>query len=186
MRLVLVLLLVAGAAGLLLTRAEPFRPTVALDTPIDFVGRATPIRIVARDRGTGLARVEVRLLAASGAAATVASESYPPGDGWLGTGAVHEATLTPTLDAVAARLPEGPATLEVRVTDHSWLAALRPAPPLERPVTIDVAPPTVELLSTQHVVRLGGTECAVYRVGADAVASGVQVGDTRFPASTGM
>jgi len=82
-------------------------------------------------------------------------------------------------------VPEGPATLEVAATDHSWLAGLHRGPQLTRPVTIDVTPPTVELLSTQHVVRVGGSECAVYRVAADAARSGVQVGDEFFAGTAG-
>jgi murein DD-endopeptidase MepM/ murein hydrolase activator NlpD len=186
MRGLVVALVVLVVAGVLWTRAEPFAPTVELDPPIDVVGRATPVALVARDRGTGLARVEVRLVPSSGEPAVVATESFPPGGGWLGLGGVHEAKLNPTLDAAAAHLAEGPATLEVWATDHSWLAGLHRGPRLARPVTIDVTPPTVELLSTQHVVRLGGSECAVYRVGADAVRSGVQVGDDLFPGVAGF
>jgi murein DD-endopeptidase MepM/ murein hydrolase activator NlpD len=53
-------------------------------------------------------------------------------------------------------------------------------------VTVDVTPPSLELVSTQHVVRLGGSECAVYRIGGDAVESGVQVGDEFFPGTAGV
>src|SRR5207249_3666952 len=107
-----------------------------------------------------------------------------PRRSWLGSG-VHEVRLTPTVDAAAAHLVEGPARLEIVATDHSWLAALRRAPRLSRPVTIDLTPPTLEVLSQQHVVRLGGAECAVYRVGADAVTSGITVGETTFPGGDG-
>ncbi len=185
MRILLVLVLLSGLAGLLLTRAEPFAPTVTLETPVDFVGRATPLRLVARDRGTGLAHVEVRLLPASGPPVVVAAQAFPAGSSWFSTDAVHEATLTLTIDAASARVPEGPATLEVFATDHSWLAGLHRGPQLSRAVTVDVTPPTVELLSTQHVVRLGGSECAVYRTSADAARSGVRVGDEVFPGSPG-
>jgi murein DD-endopeptidase MepM/ murein hydrolase activator NlpD len=184
MRLVLALLLVAGVLALLLTRAEPFAPTVSLETPVDVVGRATPLRLVAHDRGTGLAHVEVRLVPAGGAPVVVATESFPAG-GWLG-GGVHEATLTPTVDAAAAHVPEGQATLEVWATDHSWLAGLHHGPRLTRPVAVDVTPPTLAVVSAQHVARVGGSECAVYRVGDDAVRSGVQVGDDFFPGAAGV
>ncbi|HYR95868.1 MAG TPA: hypothetical protein VEM57_03990, partial [Candidatus Binatus sp.] len=186
MRRVLVLLVAAALAALLLTRAEPFTPTVTLETPVAFVGRATPIKLVARDRGTGLAHVEVRLVGASGAAAVLASESYAAFGGWLGSGSgIHEVTLTPTLDAAAARIPEGHATLEIWATDHSWLAPFHRGPRLTHPVTVDLTPPTLEIVSKEHVARLGGSECAVYRVGADTVRSGVEVGREFFPSVGG-
>jgi murein DD-endopeptidase MepM/ murein hydrolase activator NlpD len=186
MRLLAVLVVVAAIAALLLTRAEPFAPTVTLETPVDFVGRATPVAVAAHDRGTGLARVDVRLVPpGGGAAVVVATQSFPPGSGLLNTGAVHEARVTATINAADAHVPEGPATLEVVATDHSWLAGLHRGPQLTHAVTIDVTPPTVELLSTQHVVRVGGSECAVYRVAADAARSGVQVGDEFFAGNAG-
>jgi len=185
MRRLLAIILLFGGAALLLTRAEPLAPTVVLETPVDVVGRATALVVVARDRGTGLAHVEVRLASGTeGAPAVVAREDFPRRS-WLGSG-VHEVRLTPTVDAAAAHLVEGPARLEIVATDHSWLAALRRAPRLSRPVTIDLTPPTLEVLSQQHVVRLGGAECAVYRVGADAVTSGITVGETTFPGVAGL
>jgi murein DD-endopeptidase MepM/ murein hydrolase activator NlpD len=186
MRRLLVLVVVAVAAALLLTRAEPFRPSVTLETPIDFVGRATPVKVTANDRGTGLAEVEIRLVPNGGEAVVLAHQSYPPGSGWLGFGGVHEASVAATLDAATAHVPEGPATLEIRARDHSWLAALRGGAELQRPVTVDVTPPSLELVSAQHIVRVGGSECAVYRIGGDAVESGVQVGDEFFPGTAGV
>ncbi len=185
MRRFLFITLLAIAIALLVTRAEPLAPTVVLETPVDVVGRATPLVVVARDRGTGLAHVEVRLAGgAGGAPAVVASEDFPRRS-WLGSG-VHEVRLTPTVDAAAAHLAEGPGRLEVVATDHSWLSALRRAPRLTRPVTVDLTPPTLEVLSQQHVVRLGGSECAVYRVGTDAVETGVAVGEVNFPGAPGL
>jgi murein DD-endopeptidase MepM/ murein hydrolase activator NlpD len=182
--LFLLVLLIVAAAVLLLTRAEPFAPSAALETPVDVIGRATPLRVVAHDRGTGLARVEVRLVGEAGAPAVLASESYPAPTGLFG-GGVHEAVLTPTVDAAAAHVPEGRATLEVWATDHSWLAGLRRGPRLTRAVTVDLTPPTLAVVSARHVVRLGGSECAVYRVGADAIRSGVEVDREFFPGVAG-
>jgi murein DD-endopeptidase MepM/ murein hydrolase activator NlpD len=181
----LVLLLLAAIAALLATRAEPVGPRATLETPIDVIGRATPLRVVASDRGTGLARVEVRLVPATGPPVVVASETYPP-EGVGGVWAVDTRPLSLTLDAAAAHLPEGPATLEVWATDHSWLSTLHRGPCVTRPVTIDLTPPSLEVLSAQHVTRLGGSECAVYRVGPDAVTSGVQVGAEFFPGTAGL
>ena len=187
MRAVLALVVVALLAALLLTRAEPFAPTATLETPVEVVGRATPVKVVAHDRGTGLARVELRLVPDGGAPIVLATESYPPrpGDWVFGGSGVHDATLERTVDAAAAHVPEGRATFEVWVADHSWLAAFHRGPAVSRAVTIDVTPPTLTVVGREHVARLGGSECLVYRVGADAVRSGVQVGDEFFPGTAG-
>ena len=183
MRRFAVVLVLAALVALLLTRAEPLAPSVTLETPVDFVGRATPVRIVARDRGSGLAHVEMRLVPEGGQPVVVASEDYPRRS-WLGSG-VHEAVLAPTLDAGAAHVREGRAQLEIWASDHSWLAAFRREPRLRRAVAVDVTPPLLEVMPGEHVARVGGSECAVYRVGPDAVRSGVQVGDEFFPGVAG-
>src|SRR5213078_583074 len=149
-------LVLAALVALLVTRAEPFAPTATFETPVDFVGRATPVKIVAHDRGSGLAHVELRLVPEGGPPVVVASQDYPRRS-WLGSG-VHDATLAPTLDAAAAHVREGRAQLEIWAADHSWLAAFRHGPCLA---------------------------CAVTRVGPDAVRSGVQVGDEFFPGVAG-
>ncbi len=183
MRRLLVVVVLAALIGLLVTRAEPFAPSATLETPVDFVGRATPVTVVAHDRGSGLAHVEVRLVPEGGSPVVVASEDYPRRS-WFGSG-IHEARLTPTLDAATARVREGRAQLEVWATDHSWLAGFRKGPLLARAVTVDVTPPLLELMPGEHVGRLGGSECVVYRVGPDATRSGVQVGDEFFPGVAG-
>ena len=179
-----VLFVLVGVVTLLATLAEPLAPTVTLETPVDVIGRATPLRVVARDRGTGLASVEVRLVPPAGTPGVLAQASYPRAS-WLGSG-VHEATLTPTVDVVAAGVPEGPATLEVWATDHSWLGGGRRAPRLRRPVTVDLTPPTLQVVNEERVGVVGGSECVVYRVGPDAVESGVRVGQEFFRGVAGL
>src|SRR5262249_18214789 len=67
-----------GGIAMLVPRAEPSAPTASLETPIDTLGRATTLRVAAHDRGSGLARIEVRLVPAGGGnPAVVASAVYP-------------------------------------------------------------------------------------------------------------
>src|SRR5439155_1294188 len=154
MRRLLAVVIFAALVALLVTRAEAFAPSVSLETPIDFVGRATPITIVARDRGSGLARVEVRLVPEGGEPVVVASQDYPRRS-WLGS-EVHEATLAPVLDAAAAHVHEGRAQLEIWATDHSWLARFRRGPRLARPVTDDFLSRKVpELLAANDLDQSG-------------------------------
>jgi len=173
------------AAGVLAAVfAEPLAPRVELTGVTDTIGRGTPMRVVATDRGSGLADVEVRLVPEDGSPALVLARQEFPRRGLLGSG-VHETTLAPTLGANVP-VPEGKATLEVRASDHSLLSALRRWPRLTKEVMVDVTPPKLEVLGTGHDVRVGGSELLIARVGGDAVSSGVQVGDLFFPASSGV
>ncbi len=183
MRALLITLVFAVLVVVLVTRAEPLGPSVTLDGPLDVIGRGTPLRVLAHDRGSGLARVEVRLVPNDGGAPVVLATEEFPRLSWSGS-SVYDATLSPTLGP-DAKLPEGPATLEVWADDHSWLSALRSGPRLSHPVTLDLTPPTVSVLTAQNVARLGGSETVVFRVSDDAVDSGVKVGDVVFPATSG-
>ena len=80
------------------------------------------------------------------------------------------------------QIKEGPATLTVSATDHS-LRNFTGGNQTEftKGFTFDLNPPRVEVLSTQHYINQGGSECVVYRVSEDAEISGVQVGPHFFP-----
>jgi murein DD-endopeptidase MepM/ murein hydrolase activator NlpD len=178
-------LLVLVIVGLLVTIAEPLGPRVELATPVSVVGAATPLRVRATDRGTGLATLDVRVSSPQMPEPVVVAHEEYPKTSWYGSG-VHEVELTPLLDAVKGHIPEGPATLEIWASDHSWFRMIRRRPLVSQPITVDVTPPTLEVLSKQHVARLGGSECLIYKVGADATSSGVQVGELFFPGTTGL
>ncbi|MCW5893507.1 MAG: M23 family metallopeptidase [bacterium] len=183
MRALFLALVALGLATLLFTRAEPLGPKAVFDALPTAIGRTAPVRMTASDRGSGLARVELRLVPQNGAAPVVLAEQDFPRLSWIGSG-VHEATLEATLDQ--ATLPEGPATLEAWAWDHSWLSVLRSGPRTSQPVTVDLTPPTVAVLTSQHRVRLGGSESVVFRVSDDTVESGVRVGELFFPATSGL
>lgn len=174
---------VLGVLALIAPRIEPFGPQAAIDTPVTLVGHATPVKIHLTDRGTGLRAAEVRLVPAGGAAVVLAAQDYPR-TSWLGSG-VNDTTLSLTLDATASQLPEGLAELQVFASDHSWWSILRSGPRVVQTVTIDVTPPSLSAASAQHRMKVGGSELVLYRAGADAVRSGVQVGTYFFPGTAG-
>jgi murein DD-endopeptidase MepM/ murein hydrolase activator NlpD len=184
MRALLIGLVVLALVALVATFSEPLAPTARVDGLGTALGRGTPLRVTATDRGSGLARVEVRLVPGDGSEPLVLARQEFPRTGLFGSG-VHEATLTPTLGANVP-VPEGKATLEVYASDHSWLSALRRAPRVAQQVMVDVTPPKMTVLSKNHAARLGGSELAVVRVGSDTATAGVQVGDVFFPASAGV
>src|SRR5262249_58308113 len=89
-------LVVIAVLGVLFV--EPFAPTVTVDGLGDTIGRGTPLRVTARDRGSGLSRVEARLVPADGGEPLVLARTAFPRQDWFGSG-VHEATLAPALGA---------------------------------------------------------------------------------------
>lgn len=184
MRAAVALLLALALVALLLTWAEPLGPSAEIAQAPTVVGDGTVVTAVARDRGTGLAWVEVRLVPEGAETGfTIAHQDFPKAT-WLGS-SVHDATVGARL-ADTPGIPEGPARLEVWARDHSWIGALRRGPRATHAVTVDRTPPTASVLSSQHHARQGGSESAVFRVGPDTTEAGVLVGDLYFPAAAGF
>jgi murein DD-endopeptidase MepM/ murein hydrolase activator NlpD len=57
---------------------------------------------------------------------------------------------------------------------------------LQKELTIDLTPPTLELLAEDRYISFGGAGAIVYRSSADTAASGVWVGDHFFPGFKGQ
>jgi len=179
--LLLVVLLAAGAFWWLKFEHHP--PHAALGTVLTVLGRKTPIDVDVQSDAPGLRSVAVRLQA-GGAAFELLAESYPKAS-WRGSG-ITDKRLHIETDLAQLKVPEGPATLEVFIETYAWHVLPPPhASVLSVPVTVDMTPPRIELLTTQHNVRLGGVELAVFRQSPDTVESGIQVDRYFFPAITG-
>jgi murein DD-endopeptidase MepM/ murein hydrolase activator NlpD len=164
-------------------KLESSRPTATLRRPVHFLGKRAEIDLEVADRGTGLASVEVSIEAGSTRFQIVA-ESYPAAS-WRGSG-LHEKSFALRVAPADAKIPEGPATLVVDARDGSWLNYLVKRPTvLRQPIEIDYTPPSVEVLTTQHYMRLGGSDVVVYKTSKDAVKSGVAVERYFFPGSSG-
>jgi murein DD-endopeptidase MepM/ murein hydrolase activator NlpD len=183
-RMMVALIVVGGGVFLATTKLEWHRPTAELVHPVDALGRAGTIDVHLIDAQTGLSRSRVEI--ESGATRTVlASEEYPAAS-WRKSTRL-ETTISVPLAAVERKIPEGPATIRVYADDYSWLRWFRRERPiLEAQATIDLTPPTLEVLSTEHYVKVGGAEFLLYTVSGDAVRSGVQVEDYFFPGTAGM
>jgi len=166
------------------TKLERRRPTAELVRPIAALGRGSRIDVRLADVGTGLAwsRIEVE----SGGTTTVLARDDYPAASWRGSG-LFETTITKPLAPVENKLGEGPATLRVFADDYSWLRWLRSERPLlETTFTIDLTPPTIEVLSQQHYLKLGGLDFMLYKTSPDTVTSGVAVAKYFFPGSAGL
>jgi murein DD-endopeptidase MepM/ murein hydrolase activator NlpD len=89
--------------------------------------------------------------------------------------------LSVKVESAAAGLKEGAATLEVIAGDDYWRPLrLREAVLLSQPVTIDLTPPRVEILSSTRYVSPGGAVMIAFRA-ADASRIDVTVGPRSFP-----
>jgi murein DD-endopeptidase MepM/ murein hydrolase activator NlpD len=181
--LIFALVLMAGAAGWWV-KFEHQPPTASLDTHGPVVGAHAAWDLVVQAPGwPGLRRVEV-LLTASGGLYQVMEKDYPAGS-WIGSG-VPEDHLPVRVDLSPLGVGEGPAVVQVTLETYAWqLMSPRRRVVLEKEINVDLAPPSVELLSKQHNLRLGGSSIAVFRVGADTAQAGVAVEDYFFPATLG-
>jgi murein DD-endopeptidase MepM/ murein hydrolase activator NlpD len=178
-----VFLLLVLVVVLVCTVGEPLAPTATIKAP-EILGPTTPIEVTAHDRGWGLATVEVRLVPAGGGAARVLAQQAFPRSLGIGSGA-RDASFTVRADAGGAAPPEGPAAIEVWARDWSWLNLFRSGPTFVQTATVDVTPPRLEVLSSQHRIEVGGSEALVYRVSPDTTESGMIVGEAVFPGTSG-
>jgi murein DD-endopeptidase MepM/ murein hydrolase activator NlpD len=81
-----------------------------------------------------------------------------------------------------SKIEDGPAQLSITAVDHSLRNFLRGnRNDVTRDFKFDLNPPQLEVLSGQHYINQGGSECVVYRVSDDAEVSGVEVGSHFFP-----
>jgi murein DD-endopeptidase MepM/ murein hydrolase activator NlpD len=112
-------------------------------------------------------------LSAGGAQTTIASEQFAT--------PIGEKKLTVALAKVAG-VKEGPATLRVVARDASrWHFFRGNEAVVQKELTIDLTPPTVELVADDRYINFGGVGAIVYRSSPDTATSGVRIGDYFFP-----
>ena len=174
----LVILVVALLAGgfYLAPRFEREAPVITLTPDAEVVGIA-PIEIGVTDRGAGLKSVTATL-SAGGTEHPIAAEVY--------AGAVGEKKISVAVAKIAG-IKEGPAVLRVRARDGSlwkWFGGNETV--VEKQFTIDITPPTLQLIAEDRYINFGGAGAIVYKPSADTATSGVKVGDHFFPGHKGQ
>ncbi|HEY8249120.1 MAG TPA: hypothetical protein VIG70_00815, partial [Burkholderiales bacterium] len=172
------ILLVVVAAGLIAAgihfraRFETQPPQVRLAPDSDVIGTA-PLEISVTDAGAGLKSLSIMLGETSIAAERFASP-------------VAEKKLSVALSKLPG-IKEGPATLRVVARDASlwgWFRGNQAV--LERKLTLDLTPPTLEIVADDRYISFGGAGALVYKTSADAATSGVRVGKHFFPGFPGQ
>jgi len=164
---------VAGVVGIVmaLPYVEWRAPAVSVDLSGDTIG-LRPFQVEVSDEGRGLRSVRVELVTQRGTAVLA--------DRDFGLGESRVAIEVKTAEH-AKELAEGKGTLRVVARDWSYWMMSGNTATLDRAVTVDLTPPKAEVLSRQHYVNFGGSGFVVYRTSADAVRSGVAIGERFFP-----
>ncbi len=177
--IVLVLIVVvatAGGAYYLWPRFESEPPQIAVSPNVDVLGVA-PVEIQVTDKGTGLRSVSATLRQ-GGTEHTLVSERFDR--------PVSEKKIAVALAKVTG-VKEGPAVLRITARDDSlWHSFSGNEAALEKNLTIDITPPSLELIADDRYVNFGGVGAIVYKASADTAASGVKIGDHLFPGFPGQ
>ena len=177
---IVLLLIVIGALGAgawyLRPRFEADPPQISLSPNADVVGLA-PLELEVTDKGMGLKSV-VATLSQSGTDHTLASEQF--------TQPVGDKKITVAVAKVPG-IKEGPAVLRITARDASlWHAFKGNETVLEKNITIDITPPTLDLIADDRYVNFGGVGVIVYKPSADTATTGVKMGDYFFPGFAGQ
>jgi murein DD-endopeptidase MepM/ murein hydrolase activator NlpD len=139
-----------------------------------FIALKTPLTLDLRAARGGIQSVEIRLVQ-GGARVVLARQTFS------GTVA-NEQRVQLVVAGSTLGLREGGATLEVRARDGFWRPVrVDDRPVLSLPVTVDLTPPSLEILAaTRYLHQGGGGLVALRTKGGSRV--GVNVGDRFFPA----
>jgi murein DD-endopeptidase MepM/ murein hydrolase activator NlpD len=166
----------AAGAYYLAPRFERQAPQIKLPDS-DVLGLA-PVEITVTDQGAGLKSVTA-MLSVGGSEHTLVSEQYAQ--------PVSEKKITVALSSQLSGVKEGPAVLRVSARDGSlWRFFHGNEAAIQKTLTIDLTPPTIELIADDRYVNFGGVGAIVYKSSADTVTSGIRIGDYFFPGFQGQ
>jgi murein DD-endopeptidase MepM/ murein hydrolase activator NlpD len=173
-RLALVTLMASIAAGC--SRMESQPPTVTFDREFKALGSSPALSVKVEDSGTGLRHVAIHLKQKD-QDVVLADESFDKAGG-----AKTKTYDVGKLIAGKYKIQDGPASLIVTASDYAFRNFLKGnQTEITKDFQFSVTPPQLEVLSGQHYINPGGSECVVYRVSPNVEVSGVQVGERFFP-----
>jgi len=172
-------LLLAALVATLRVGAEP---EIEITSDLPGIGQRTLVTVVAREARRGPRRVRVEFIQTERSALLEDREieTAPTWKLWAGQ-AAEQTIEVPVGAAVTEGLVAGDATIRVSVWKaRTWLRDPQPTvQELELPVRL--TPPRVEILSSQHYPRQGGSEAVAYRLGEGVARHGVEAGAAFFP-----
>ncbi|MEX1308930.1 MAG: M23 family metallopeptidase [Candidatus Sulfomarinibacteraceae bacterium] len=174
---ILMVCLIGGGLWLAL-RVGP-TPAVELHTDRPAIGKTTMVSALFSEPVQGLGAIRLELVQGDRVDVLGAQTFTRPAPFFWNRGAGEgEATL----DAVVGSrshdwLVEGEAVLRAVADRSVGFLRRQDAVIVERTLQVRLRPPRLEVLSSQHYGRQGGSGAVVYRVGETAVSSGVRAGD---------
>ena len=142
---------IAGGAFYLWPRFESEPPQITVSPSVEVLG-VTPLEIQITDKGTGLRSVTATL-SQGGTERSLASEQFDI--------PMREKKIAVAALAKVSGLKEGPAVLRVTARDASLWRGNEAV--LEKNFTIDITPPTLELIADDRYVNFGGVGAIVYK-----------------------
>ena len=173
---VLAALVIAGGY-FLIPRFEWHKPQIKITPDTDTLGLGS-LRIEVSEQGTGLKSFSA-VLNSGGADFPLAAEQYSE--------PLLEKKLTVALSSKLAGLKEGPAVLRIAARDNSWWNFFRGNETLlEKNLTIDITPPTLEIVDDDRYVNFGGVGMIVYKPSPDTVMTGIKIGKYFFSGYKGQ
>ncbi|MCI0618849.1 hypothetical protein L0244_38235, partial [bacterium] len=182
--LILVVLALLTAIILSWPRWEGKPPEVRLNKDFKTLGRKPEISITVQDSGSGLKNFSVTLTQKNQAVPLVDEQYAGPGWKKFWKKGDRQTKTFQLGDLISAKykIQDGPATLQISAVDYSLRHFFHGnSVELQKDFVFDLYPPRLEVLSGQHYINQGGSECVLYRVSSDAVVSGVQAGPNFFP-----
>ncbi|HSE41568.1 MAG TPA: M23 family metallopeptidase, partial [Acidobacteriota bacterium] len=182
--IILVLLAVITAIILSWKRWEGKPPVVQLDKDFKALGRNPHVAVTVQDSGSGLKKFSVTLTQKNQTVPLVDEQYAGPTLGKFWQTGDRQAKTFQLGELIAAKykIQDGSATLQFSAVDHSLRHFFNGnSVELQKSFVFDLYPPRLEVMSGQHYINQGGSDCVVYRVSPDAVISGVQAGPNFFP-----
>lgn len=178
--LLVMVALLGGGTWFFLTRMEREKPEIGFAEELKFIGKKTEWSFTATDRKSGLRQLKVWVRQGS-TDVEAYSKDFPAVD-WQARGGIASQEVTLPLDPSVLKISDGGATVIVAAQDNSLWGLKGNSRFLKIPVIVDTKPPRVDLLSTVHNVRPGGTGLVVFRLSETPARAGVEVEETFFPA----
>lgn len=174
---VLLFAIVAAGGYFLIPRFEWRKPQIKITPDSETLGLGS-LQIDVTDQGTGLKSFSA-VLTAGGTDYPLAAEQY--------TEPTQQKKLTVALSSKLAGLKEGPAVLRVSARDNSlWNLFRGNETVLQKNITIDITPPTIEIIADDRYVNFGGVGLIVYKPSPDTVTTGIKIGSYFFPGYKGQ
>lgn len=166
-----VIFLLAAGWWFFATWGETDKPLAVLGDDVRSMGRQKTINITFSDRQSGLRSISVAIIQ-DNKSHVLAAETFPQKG-------IKQKKLSLAVSAPALKLHDGQATLRLVAVDYSLF---KNEIAIERPLSIDLIPPQIYLLTSTNNINPGGCCLIAFHTSEPTVTSGVQVNNNFSPA----